>query len=275
MIQKMFAALFAATALLSTAAARTPEVPAWIQKAESRTEQLAPGVRLTTFDRVRVFGKPQFISVLRADLTTPGLRLGLAECDGGNYETVSHFGRRLDALAAVNAGFFAMKGNPMGVRYLKIDGKVLNPDLGGDPERAYFVLDQTGRPAIVEPADFAPERCRSAVYGNRLLLKDGKVSPLGEDKARHPRTAAGLAGNTLLLVVIDGRARESAGVTFAELATLLKDLGCTDAVNLDGGGSSTMWTRHHGVVNHPSDNRKFDHAGERPVHNALYLISGR
>ena len=118
-------------------------------------------------------------------------------------------------------------------------------------------------------------RCRSAVYGNRLLLKDGKVPPLGEDKARHPRTAAGLAGNTLLLVVIDGRARESAGVTFAELATLLKDLGCTDAVNLDGGGSSTMWTRHHGVVNHPSDNRKFDHAGERPVHNALYLISGR
>ena len=168
-----------------------------------------------------------------------------------------------------------MKGNPMGVRYLKIDGKVLNPDLGGDPERAYFVLDQTGRPAIVGPADFAPERCRSAVYGNRLLLKDGKVPPLGDDKARHPRTAAGLSGNTLLLVVIDGRARESAGVTFAELATLLKDLGCTDAVNLDGGGSSTMWTRHHGVVNHPSDNRKFDHAGERPVHNALYLISGR
>lgn len=265
----------AATALLSAAAARTPEAPAWIQKAESRTEQLAPGVRLTTFDRVRVFGKPQFISVLRADLSTPGLRLGLAECDGGNYETVSHFGRRLDALAAVNAGFFAMKGNPMGVRYLKIDGKVLNADLGGDPERAYFVLDQTGRPAIVGPADFAPERCRSAVYGNRLLLKDGKVPPLGDDKARHPRTAAGLSGNTLLLVVIDGRARESAGVTFAELATLLKDLGCTDAVNLDGGGSSTMWTRHHGVVNHPSDNRKFDHAGERPVHNALYLISGR
>ncbi|MGN1364730.1 MAG: hypothetical protein ACI406_05160, partial [Victivallis vadensis] len=148
MIQKMFAALFAATALLSAAAARTPEAPAWIQKAESRTEQLAPGVRLTTFDRVRVFGKPQFISVLRADLSTPGLRLGLAECDGGNYETVSRFGQRLDALAAVNAGFFAMKGNPMGVRYLKIDGKVLNPDLGGDPERAYFVLGTTGRPAI-------------------------------------------------------------------------------------------------------------------------------
>ena len=275
MIQKMFAALFAATALLSAAAARTPEAPAWIQKAESRTEQLAPGVRLTTFDRVRVFGKPQFISVLRADLSTPGLRFGLAECDGGNYETVSHFGRRLDALAAVNAGFFAMKGNPRGVRYLKIDGKVLNADLGGDPERAYFVLDQTGRPAIVGPADFAPERCRSAVYGNRLLLKDGKVPPLGDDKARHPRTAAGLSGNTLLWVVVDGRARESAGVTFAELATLLKDLGCTDAVNLDGGGSSTMWTKRHGVVNHPSDNRKFDHAGERPVHNALYLISGR
>ena len=48
-----------------------------------------------------------------------------------------------------------------------------------------------------------------------------------------------------------------------------------ERLNLDGGGSSTMWTRHHGVVNHPSDNRKFDHAGERPVHNALYLISGR
>ncbi|WP_135850219.1 phosphodiester glycosidase family protein [Serinibacter arcticus] len=56
-----------------------------------------------------------------------------------------------------------------------------------------------------------------------------------------PRTAIGMvSANHLLLVVVDGRSDESAGVTMTELAELMQDLGATEAYNLDGGGSSTM-----------------------------------
>ena len=73
-----------------------------------------------------------------------------------------------------------------------------------------------------------------------------------------------------MLVVVDGRNEKSAGVTLHELALIMKSLGCHDALNLDGGGSSTMYWKNRGVMNYPSDNKKFDHAGERQVHNILY-----
>jgi exopolysaccharide biosynthesis protein len=55
----------------------------------------------------------------------------------------------------------------------------------------------------------------------------------------------------------------------------MKWLSCVDALNLDGGGSSTMVIRgqpNNGVVNYPSDNKKFDHEGEREVANALVVL---
>jgi exopolysaccharide biosynthesis protein len=54
-----------------------------------------------------------------------------------------------------------------------------------------------------------------------------------------------------------------------QLARELRALGVVDAVNLDGGGSATMWVRGLGVVNHPTDS-----SGERPVANALVILPG-
>jgi exopolysaccharide biosynthesis protein len=48
-------------------------------------------------------------------------------------------------------------------------------------------------------------------------------------------------------------------------------IGLTDALNLDGGGSSTLWTRSAGVLNHPSDNGRFDHFGQRVVPNIIAI----
>jgi exopolysaccharide biosynthesis protein len=48
-------------------------------------------------------------------------------------------------------------------------------------------------------------------------------------------------------------------------------LGITQAINLDGGGSSAVWTNQTGVINHPRDNRKFDHEGERVVPNLIVV----
>jgi exopolysaccharide biosynthesis protein len=48
-------------------------------------------------------------------------------------------------------------------------------------------------------------------------------------------------------------------------------LGCVSAINFDGGGSSALWVKGEGIVNYPTDNRKWDHEGERKVANILYV----
>lgn len=115
------------------------------------------------------------------------------------------------------------------------------------------------------------------IGGFPLLLMDGTVVgdlEVGERPsfaaARHPRTATGLDRDTgrLWFVVVDGRSGESVGMSLPELTSLLHGLGAEDAVNLDGGGSSTMWVLGR-VVNRPSDP-----AGERPVANGLWLVDG-
>ena len=88
---------------------------------------------------------------------------------------------------------------------------------------------------------------------------------------RHPRTAIGTdkKGN-VYLVVVDGRSKGNAeGVTITELTKICAWLGMTDAINLDGGGSSTMWTAEEGIVSYPCRNKKFDHGGERRVSSII------
>ena len=105
-----------------------------------------------------------------------------------------------------------------------------------------------------------------AVAGDPKLITASKPSPAAGGKDRHPRTAIGYDEANLYLVVVDGRQKGlSDGMTLAELAALMQRLGCADALNLDGGGSSTMWLDGK-VVNTPSDGR------ERPVGNALILV---
>ncbi|WP_191556310.1 phosphodiester glycosidase family protein [Metabacillus idriensis] len=85
---------------------------------------------------------------------------------------------------------------------------------------------------------------------------------------RHPRTAAGVkADGTILLVTIDGRKPGySVGANFKESAQLLKSLGAVNALNLDGGGSTTM-TVNQKLVSTPSDA-----SGERPVGDGILLL---
>lgn len=87
-------------------------------------------------------------------------------------------------------------------------------------------------------------------------------------RARHPRTALGWrADGRFVLITVDGRQpRKSVGMTIPELATLMGELGCIEAINLDGGGSTTMVVKNK-VINSPSDA-----TGERAVSDALLLI---
>ena len=77
------------------------------------------------------------------------------------------------------------------------------------------------------------------------------------------------------MIVVDGRfPGQAAGMTIGELIYLVRQLGLYSALNLDGGGSSTLWCEEAGVVNRPSDNRRFDHEGERRVTNCIAVVAG-
>jgi hypothetical protein len=87
---------------------------------------------------------------------------------------------------------------------------------------------------------------------------------------RHGRTAVALrTDGTILLLAVDGRRADSPGMTLEELTQYLESLGAVDALNLDGGGSTTMVLRGT-LVNRPSDR-----TGERPVANALLVLGPR
>ena len=111
-----------------------------------------------------------------------------------------------------------------------------------------------------------------------MLLRQGQYVPQRDDRTfvthRHNRTALGTKPDgTTLLLVADGRfAHKAEGLTLTELERVMRWLGCTEAINLDGGGSSTMYIKDKGVVNYPSDNGRHDHEGERPVNNAILVL---
>jgi hypothetical protein len=116
---------------------------------------------------------------------------------------------------------------------------------------------------------------RTAIGGGPRLVREGRISVENREErfadsfaARpHPRTGVGLRGGTLVMVTVDGRQPGySEGMTLNEFAQLFCDLGCTEAMNLDGGGSTTMMVRTQ-VVNSPSD------GAPRRVANALAIFS--
>ncbi len=99
------------------------------------------------------------------------------------------------------------------------------------------------RLAVDAKLDFPLEEAVAAVGGNPRLLRNGEI--VAPDNPVHPRTAAGYNPETgrAWLVVVDGRSRSSRGVDFRDLAEIFLELGATEALNLDGGGSSTLVAR--------------------------------
>jgi hypothetical protein len=135
----------------------------------------------------------------------------------------------------------------------------------GDGARELRRLHVGSRATVRWRLDQAPQM---AITGNRFLVHDGLIMVV-DDREQHPRTAVGIDDDTgeVLILVIDGRQTFSRGYTMVELANLMVDLGADEAINLDGGGSSTMVARKPsgrvGVVNTPSD------GFQRSVANAL------
>lgn len=222
--------------------------------------------------------------VARVDLGDPrvSLRVALADDrdpDGagpctGRLDTVTGAAKKHDFVLTLNASFFSAPqvnlpagrkaryvvgncGTPVG--FHASGGKVLTQPKDA-AMRTVFVVDQDGRPDILDQVQALPANIREAVSGNVIVLKGGEVVQHAKDTARHPRSVVGLSRDrkTLYLVAVDGRQVASRGATYAEMGELLKRLGAHDALNLDGGGSTALvlkdpYTGAHGVMNRPSD----------------------
>ncbi|HEX7089794.1 MAG TPA: phosphodiester glycosidase family protein, partial [Longimicrobiales bacterium] len=180
-------------------------------------------------------------------------------------------GGLMDATGVVTALDRAGGGLPLDTGVVVVVGRGASARVLG----TLAVGDTVAWSIALVPAAGGGAPAREAVGGQPVLLRGGRVAPdiregiapsFGE--RRHPRTAVGIAPRgRLLWVTVDGRqAPYSDGMSLEELADLMARLGAHDAINLDGGGSTTMVVRG-AVVNRPSDA-----AGERPVGNALTLV---
>jgi exopolysaccharide biosynthesis protein len=209
--------------------------------------------------------------VVRVDLSQPRLRV-IATAEPERGLTVTEFASRTGAVVAINGDYFDPELKPIGLAMG--DGRVWAAPI--ESIRRQEVVGVGGRRVQIFPREEplrAPEPWMSgAVSGWPAVVEDCEpVDRLpGSDHftlAPHPRTAVGLSADRrmLYLVVADGRREGVPGLTLPELARLMDDLGACTAVNLDGGGSSTMWVRDR-VVNQPSD------LIERPVANHLAVL---
>ena len=108
-----------------------------------------------------------------------------------------------------------------------------------------------------------------AIVAAEAPAVEGTISRNAE--ARHPRTAIGFSrdSSTLYLLAVDGRSEKSVGATLVELASLMRKLGAWQAMNFDGGGSTTV------VIDGVVANSPSDATGEREVGNAIVVVRRR
>lgn len=256
-----------------------------------------PFLGIRHIQRVSAGPRPLFVNVLEIDLSAPGLSFRLTpEVEGLPYgdETVTQTTRAFveaqNAQLGINAHFFRLEhhSEQRATNNLSLaasDGNAYSPWEGG--LRFGFNIDANNVATFIRPGseggfDTQPRDLNlyNAFAGNLRIVANGNAvtqaqvprrPETGEMADRHPRTAVGLTNdNKLLLVTVDGRQNVfSEGVFIDELGAMMKDLGARNAVNLDGGGSTTMVGDYYGDLGSDGNERGTlllnSPVGRRPV----------
>ena len=279
-------------------------VPVWLlvlavtapaqQTPLGKPERVADGVLLYRLHEYTLLDPPGPLAVqaLRVDGQLAKLEIVRGAGEEISTDTVETIAtKRTGAVAAINGGFFSLQtGKP--TDFLKVDGKVVN---GTSRHRGAFgILERDGVTRLIfdrVAVGTAPvprydtllgtsaDEWSDAPYalgGAGLLLLNGRQFSdwtvegisAGFDTTRHPRTMIGTdAQDAIWLITVDGRNPfVSLGMNFAELQRLSRRLGLRSVLNLDGGGSTTMWVDGK-IVNQPSDR-----TGPRKVSEAIVVV---
>jgi hypothetical protein len=215
---------------------------------------------------------PAEFHALVVNLSTPGVSIRCTPLNE-RWRSTSAYGRNAHLAAAMNGGFWGLFGQ--GAQGLAAGaGGVWS---GDNEELGFFAFGRDGRAWVSRPSDVVEAGRRGvtdAVSGRPLIVDRGRISDelwsFERRNTREPRTVVGVSqdGRTAYLITVDGRRATSHGGTLVEMAELLIELGAYRGINLDGGGSSTMWVANEGgVVNRPS------RGWEREVINHIGVVA--
>ena len=255
--------------------------PTWIL-AEENEEELSEGVTYRELLYKDADGDPYRAYVLIIDPALNSLYMGSSQ-DGYEYapekkqNVAGHMSSAvengIDVIAGVNADFFDISGDyhPSGLAVK--EGKLISEGAAGRP---YFAFTKDGS-AIVgyNCADAEVESLRTAVGGSHVLVHNSFPQLFDMSDAfsyvGHPRTLAGVREDgKIILAVIDGRQPSvSNGASLEQCALFMMSLGASEAINLDGGGSSTMIVERDGEL--VTENSGSDGA-LRKIYNSLIVI---
>lgn len=261
-------------------------------RVELKLPKGATGYRV---ERVNIFNSNQTISVIRYSPKRLATAIVLPE----KLTRLSVTSKANDALFSANAGYWDVTID-LPSTFLKLDGKHIAKTADFEKERVDGLVCIGKKNLVIDHCKAGEESAYAAKYDNILasgpvLIDENKSvdheaytkgmvdtaggKPVGAFYTytqRHPRTAIGTdKKDNVYLIVVDGRSKGNAeGVTIAELTKVCEWLGLRDALNLDGGASSSMWSANEGTVSYPCRNKKFDHAGERKV-SSVWLVKGK
>ena len=191
-------------------------------------------------------------------------------------ETTSDIAETVNALLAINGDYYGFRNSG----YVMRNG-YLYRDTVSSEDAEDFVIYEDGSAEIICEGDISADELKEngalQIYSfGPGLVENGEISvdtntEVGHSMAENPRTAIGyISPLHYVFVVSDGRTDESSGLTLYQLAEVMQDLGCTEAYNLDGGGSSTMYLDGT-VINKPTTNGTS--IKEREVSDIVYIRS--
>ena len=223
---------------------------------------------------------PQYINLIEIP-STKKLHLDIAISEMKQTSLIS---KENQALASINGSFYNMKEG-FSVCYLGKGKEVVdtteNHLFARCTGAVYVHKNKTKIMPWNKEIESNYKQKKGATLGSGpLLIHKGKDVWNDEkdtfNKTKHPRSAIFITKDKkTVFITVDGRRQGNAtGVSIAELTHLIRILGGHDALNLDGGGSTTLWMEgapENGVLNSPSDNKKFDHKGERKIPNIIYV----
>ena len=238
---------------------------------------------------INMFDSQQSISILK--YPSRKFHTRLIHSPGESAGKTSGIAEREGAEMAINGGYFDMK-NLVPCVYFRIGKETFSQTSPSEAFRVNGVVglkDRRGKKMMIsccspEEYETVTRGWHSAMASGPMLIDDGEIlvpefaqvdaSGKGVDSfndKRHPRSVIGYDGKgNIFLVVIDGRhPGKGDGTSIYETALICRFLGMEDALNLDGGGSSALWHKETGVLSHPSDNKTFDHEGERAIPNII------
>ena len=237
------------------------------------------------------FGAKQFVNVLALDLNCKDYELdfvALEKADSLSSVALSH-----DAVVGINGTY------EWDASFVKADGKIFSEITLPSDHIRYWKHEGAvafdGKKVKIgygNKASYLKNKMPDIFSSSPMLIDNykpvgaafvGDISELDLDKlhyedyrrhqgVRHPRTAIALSrSNKLLLITIDGRSENGAGMSAKEVTEFLCEyFNPRYALNLDGGGSTTMYIKGSGesltdVINYPTDNKRYDHYGQRRV----------